>query len=165
MNTKSNHSRLSKLKHERGFTLLEALVTLSIVSILASIGILNSKELTDSLHKGDARQQLEFDLRRARNDTMNEGCRGIMTVASDSKSYTFGFDYPPYSSPAVIEKIIFIRKLPRDVTITTSATAIIDARGQSIDVNGNLTSVTVTITPRGKTGTVGTIYPIGFVDF
>ena len=159
------HRTCSGLRGETGMSLLEVVVALTISAIIAGIGILNHNNWSDSFQKKNARQQLELDLRRARQDTMAEGSRGVVTISASGTIYTFGFDYAPYSSPAAIEKVVFNKNLPSDVTLSTSSTIIFDSRGQSVDVNGVLTPVTVTVTLRGQAAIVGTLYPIGYLDF
>jgi prepilin-type N-terminal cleavage/methylation domain-containing protein len=132
---------------DNGFTIFELVITLSISSILALTAIPKFEEIQASYHRFNSRSFLIQDLRRAQAFTLSEGCRGILTVASDKKRYSFGCDYLTYdtSNPPSPDSVSFEREMPVGITIELSQTIIFNSRGESVDADGIVSSVPISL--------------------
>lgn len=150
---------------ENGLGLTELIIGLVVFSILALIAIPTIPEVLGSLRRDQARQQLEFDLRRARTEAITEGARGIVTVAGDGASYTVGFDNVPYNNPVASDTVLLTRQLPDGITITASDSIIFDARGRAVDINGAMTTVTFGLSLHADLFQAATLYPVGIFEF
>lgn len=154
-----------------GFTLLELLVTVALVSIISYAMALYFDSIYDSINKRNAEVQVLHDLRYAQALTVERGCRGIFTVAADYKSYTFGCDYVPYSTanPPVSDSNLFTRDMPSGVLMSVDALILFNSRGQVINSSEALQTRYVTLKiVVGSTQTtfnVGTLRPTGFFTY
>jgi Tfp pilus assembly protein FimT len=160
-----NRMVVRKHNQQSGVSLLEILFTLFIITLASAIAGVNMPSIIRSFNRSAAVQSLTSDIVRARNEATKEGTRIVFSVAGDAKSYTVGYDYIPYSSPAAIDSgaTSFKQVLPNQVTLSASQTIIFNSRGYLVDVNGQLTTTTVTLSYRGVSFKTATIYPTGHV--
>jgi prepilin-type N-terminal cleavage/methylation domain-containing protein len=154
-----------------GFTLFEVLAAMLILAITSFIAIPQFLSLNTSVTRMDVRLQVMQDLRRAQAEAITQGCRGIVTIAPDNKSYTFGCDYLSYDTtiPPVADSQSFIRYLPNLFQISADDTIIFNSRGQSVDPFDVLENRTITLSD-SSTGTLrsfatGNISGIGMFDY
>lgn len=135
---------------ESGFTLLNMLVAMSLTAIVAGIGVGHLNKLSETFHRLNARNYVLEDLKRAQAETITEGCRGIINVAADGKSYTYGCDYLAYDPAADphSDSVKFQRVLPENITLAASGPVIFDSRGQTVDINAIVTNITLVLSER-----------------
>ena len=143
---------------------MELTVTVSILLFFGAVAIPSYSEMNDSFDRNASRQQLDFDLKRLRNEAISNGSRGILTIAAGGTSYSYGFDELPYSNPPVADAVVIQRNLPGEITLTATQQVIYDTRGYLIDVNGNFTSSTLTLAHNLSGFCDGTIEPIGIFN-
>lgn len=162
---------VNKPLQEQGVTLLELIVTLSILSVLAYTAIPAFENIQNSYHRFNSRSYLIQDLRRAQAFALSEGCRGIFTVSTDRKSYSFGCDYLSYdiSHPPRADNINFLRELPPSILIDAPQTIIFDSRGAAVDEDGVVSSTNISLleSESGVTSTFasGTLLGTGLFSF
>lgn len=150
---------------QRGFSLIELLIVLSIISIVSGYFVLNFFNLNAAVEKSDVLQQFEYDLRRARAEAAGEGARGILKLAANGHSYTVGIDRPPYSSaPIQADTVLYTRKIPTHFTLTLGQTIVFDSRGFLIDTNGNMTTVAYSLSGSEVTSISGQVTALGAVS-
>lgn len=158
----------------RGFTLLEMLVTLLVLSVLAAIAQPRITAVKASFDRNNAKQVLEFDLRRARLEALSKGVRVVITLASDGKSYTVGNDLLAYDTTnGNYDNLLFTTVLPKDITLSFSGSGananklIFTSRGFLSDIAGNRnTSQRVaTLSYAGSAFTTATVFPVGVAAF
>lgn len=137
---------LEDKKIESGFTLLELLIILSMISIGAAITIPNLSGMSASFNRLNAKSYVVQDLKRAQAHTITQGCRGIVTISASGTSYSYGCDYLAYdtSDPPAADSTTFVRNLPPHTKIATSDTIIFNSRGQAVDADDILSNRTVT---------------------
>lgn len=156
-------------KNQRGFSIVELVVSMVVLSILVDSALTEFKQLYDSINKRNAEVLVLQDLRYAQASTVEKGCRGIFTIASNGKSYTYGCDYVPYSSTVTADTNIYTRNLPSGITVSSDALIIFNSRGQVIDSSEALQTRYVTLKVLiGSTPTqfnVGTLRPTGFFTY
>jgi len=135
--------RLDKKSTEAGFTSFELLVVLSIFAILVYVSAPKFRELAGSSERFAARGHLLEDIKNAQAIALTQGCRGIFTVAEDSRSYNFGCDYLAYDTndPPAADVISFTRPLGGDVRLTADNIIIFNSRGQTVDIDDNQINV------------------------
>lgn len=152
---------------ERGITLLDLLATLILSAVISSFGIPQLANLTKTFDRFNARSNLLQDLKRAQAETIMEGCRGIVSIAADGKSYSFGCDYLSYDTDPVPspDDVRISRILPANVTITASGNIIFDSRGQSVDENYVLQNVTISLNGSEGAFASGTILGTGVFTY
>ena len=131
----------------RGFTAFELVVVLFLTSILAAYAIPQYSLMSDSYDRFNARAHLLEDIKTAQAFSLAQGCRGIITIAPDAKSYTFGCDYLSYDTadPPVPDSIEYTRNLDGDVTVAASGTVIFNSRGQTVDKDDIISNITFTL--------------------
>ena len=158
----------------RGFTILEILVTLLALALLTAVAQPNLAEMTASFDRKNARQILEFDLRRARSESLSKGVRVVITLAADGKSYTVGDDLLPYDLVnGNVDNLQFTTVLPRDVSLSFSGSGadsnklIFSSHGFLSDIAGNrnTSQKIVTISYKGTSFATATVYPVGVARF
>lgn len=151
----------------RGFTILELLVVMTLFAILAFIGLPSLSELSDSMNRANARSYLHQDLKRAQAETITQGCRGIVKIAPDGASYYFGCDYLDYDTAAspTPDKLIFTRYLPNRITVSSSGPVILNSRGQTVDINDIMTSLTLTLYESSQQFAQGTLTGTGVYSY
>ena len=145
-------SRQNILTHQAGASLLEMLVGIIVLGLVAVLAVPQMGVMQNSFNRFNARAQLLEDIKFAQAHSITEGCRGIFSISSSGKDYTFGCDYLDYDIVGVPEpdSVILNREIPGDVTISASAIAIFNSRGQSIDQFGMVTNVTFTLNSKIK---------------
>ncbi len=147
---------------ERGFSLADLLVTITICGLIAATAIPQYRDVTAVLARDAAVKQLDFDVRRAKADAVAQGVRTVLTIASDDSSYTVGVDRVPFSSPPVADEVITNGKLPYSTKVsTTNNRLVFDSRGFLVDDNGNPITGLLTFTQNGATFATGTVYSTG----
>jgi prepilin-type N-terminal cleavage/methylation domain-containing protein len=149
---------------ERGFSLLEVLTALAISSILALTAVLNVPEVMESFKRSEARQQLFYDIKRARNEASASGARTVMRIDGSGTSYAVGLDRFPFSSTMSMDSQLFLRELPNRITLNQSQTLVFDPRGYLIDSAGDLTTTTLTLSSVGTDFYSANVYPTGYID-
>ncbi len=145
----------------RGFSLLELLVVLAIGSILAASVTMQYPHLVASFNRKNGLNQLEFDFRRARAESVAAGTRGVFKVEAGLNAYGFGLDALPYSDPAAADNPKFRRQLPMGVTIAP-VTVVLDSRGFVIDPDtGSPTTGEISLQYQGEEYCAVTVSTIG----
>lgn len=167
----NRHSDLRKL---HGFTLIEMMVSLIILALLALSAQPIISETKASFDRRNAKNLLEFDLRRARSEALSKGVRMVITLATNGKSYTVGSDLLPYDlTNGSHDSKLFETVLPKDVTLSFSGSGpdqsklIFSSRGFLSDIAGNRNTSqrVVTMSYRGTSFSTATIYPVGVAAF
>lgn len=148
-----------------GFSPLELLVTMGIFTILSLMAATSLPVMKQSFDRKNARQQLEFDLRRAKNEAVSAGARGSLIFAADGKSYSFGIDISPYNNPAAADSVMFIRTLPTGITMTSNQAVLFNSRGYLIDINGALSTTTLILKENGTAFQSASVYPTGYSHY
>ena len=164
-------ANLNKLESEQGVTIFDMLATISLILILSGTALLQISDIHGSFDRAEARSRLVQDLRRIQAESIKQGVRGIMTVAADGKSYSFGYDYLDYDIvyPPAADTTSFVRNLPKNVTLAVDSAVIFDSRGRIIDIDGILDTRTITMTQTTGEGTEviasGTISATGVLSY
>lgn len=132
---------------EIGFSLMEMLVTIALISIISAFAVPMLPDLNSTFNRMNARSYLHQDLKRAQAEAITQGCRGVFSVINAGASYVYGCDYLPYDtstlpSPDVVS---FTRNLPDDITMSTSTPPLFNSRGQSVEIGGAITNTTITL--------------------
>lgn len=128
-------------KNSRGFTLLEMMVSLSILMIVSAMcGVSFSRLLVEG-NLSTTLELFRFDVRRARSEAASLGGRVIIALNGTSTGYTVGVDYSPYSSTFVADSILYTRNFPSKVIAAFSGTLLFDTRGFVINSSESATSV------------------------
>lgn len=130
---------------DNGFSAIELVVVMSIFAVLAAIAAPKFNELAGSSERFAARAHLLEDIKTAQAFTLTQGCRGIMTVASDGRSYSFGCDYLAYDTAEtpVADSIEFTRELAGDVTMEADAIIILNSRGQTVNITDQQVNIVI----------------------
>ena len=117
----------------------------------------------NQFEKRNAKEQVQGDLTRAKNQAIEAGARGVLSLSSDGTVYSFGLDYLPLStaSPPAVDEVVYTRNLPTRVTVTTSQDLLYNTRGMVVNSSGALTTTTVTLQYRSETFMTITVYPTG----
>lgn len=138
-------------RSERGFSMLELVVTMTIASILASTAISQFTELNSVFDRWNARTLLLQDIRFAQAKSVTQGCRGVITIAGGGNTYSFGCDYLDYDTtdPIAADTIFINRTLPTSINLATDGTIIFNPKGQIIDSSGALQTRTISLTDTG----------------
>lgn len=148
---------------DRGVTLLELLVAMSIFGILCSTATSYFPRLLESFSRNNARQAFEYDMRRAQKEATAEGARIIVTP--QSTYYTIGLDAYPYDANYTPDSILVRRNLPTGIRISATARIIFNSAGYLIDENSNLTKVNWSMTQHNSTFITGCIFSTGYVAY
>lgn len=144
---KRTRSLLSHYGSSHGYTMMELLVTLSIVAILGLAALPAFTPLSDSFNRLTARSVILQDIKRAQAQALTEGCRGIMTIDGNGESYSYGCDYLPYdvSDPPAPDLVTFVRNLPARTEISSSSDLIFNSRGLAVDQDDVISNTTITL--------------------
>ncbi|HMO02077.1 MAG TPA: hypothetical protein PKD37_00805 [Oligoflexia bacterium] len=145
---------------------------LGFLFIVIGVATPGFQQIRNSINRSNTQLLLLQDLRKAQAHTVTEGCRGIVRIASNQRSYSFGCDYIPYSAanPPLPDSVVFLRYLPSSITIASSGPIIFNSRGQTVDVNNNLTNTTITLLLDSGSGSpslfaTGILRATGFFSF
>ena len=132
---------------DQGFSLMELLVSIALVTIIGAAAVIGISDLRGSYDRLSAMAEFEEHLRLAQLKSVSEGGRGILVVATGGASYSFGYDYLPYdtTSPFTPDTTEFSKNMPNLITISVSGTIIFNSSGRVIDENGIFTSHTITL--------------------
>jgi Tfp pilus assembly protein FimT len=138
-----------------GFSLLDMLAAMVIISIVASSSIAFFSDLGPSFDRWNARSALLRDLRFAQSSAIEEGCRMIMKISVDGNQYSFGCDYLDYdySAPYDYDREFVNSTLPRGVSLTTAATLFFNAKGQSVTADGEIADLQISLHFTDEQGT------------
>ena len=84
---------MAQLKAQTGFTIIELMVAVAVVSILLTVGVPAFGSLIERQQLSGAAQTFASDLRRAKSDAIAKGPGGSVTVtlASDSSAGTWSY--------------------------------------------------------------------------
>ena len=84
---------MAKCRRSYGFTVIELMVVIAIVSILLTVGVPSFASLIERQQLSGAAQTFASDLRRAKSDAIAKGPGGSVTVtlASDSGAGTWSY--------------------------------------------------------------------------
>ena len=126
---------VSLRKNQSGSTLSEFVVYTVTVILISSYVAPSLSSLGGSFSRGAAISQFSSDVSRARAETLRAGARGVLAVAQDGRSYSFGLDYEPYSQTPQADSIMFQSELPGDITVVASD-VMFDSRGYAINSSG-----------------------------
>lgn len=150
---------------------MELIVAITLMSVIGAVATPRFSEMMDSFRRSTVRVQLMQDLARGQAVAVQQGCRGIMVIASNGKSYTFGCDYLPYDTATTptYDTAMFTTKLPNKITIGTDERVIFNTRGQVVDKDNILEPRTITLylTQNGTAGAFanGTLRVTGFFGY
>lgn len=156
---------------EKGFTLIDVLISIAVLAILGTLALPQYINFSSSFDGFNARSYLIQDLKQAQAEAITRGCREIFSIAEDAKSYSFGCDYLAYDTnvPPQADSISFVRNLPGDVTISASSLIIFNSRGQSVDTDDVISTVSITLwDQRGESPSVittGTLLGTGVFSY
>ena len=118
-------------KSSKGLSVLELLVALGIFSIIGMSAVPATRAMRTSVERGEALDQVEFDLRRIRTEAVATGLLSVFRINPDGNTYTTGFDLLPYGSPPSIEETAFGGNVPHTVTLSSATPIYFDSRGVS----------------------------------
>jgi len=152
------------IRNNRGFSAFELLIVLGIISIVGMSAVPASRAMKASVERGEALNQLEFDLRRIRTEAVAAGLLSVFQISNDGKSYTAGFDLLPYASPPQIEEVVFGNDLPNTITVTADQGIYFDSRGFLINDTSDPTTSEVTILSDGNPYAQIFVTPTGALD-
>lgn len=154
---------------QRGVSLIELMVTVSLAAIMGVLAIPRIPEMQHSYDRINTQAYLTQDIKRAQAQSITEGCRGILTIAADQKSYSFGCDYLPYdtANPPLPDTISFVRKLPKDIGISSNQPIIFNSRGQSVDIYYVISTTNIALRNiiSGAVFTNGTLLGTGVLSY
>jgi len=149
MYSAGSHIRAHDL--QRGFTLANLLVTISILAISTAAALPQVSRLRATFNRMNAEAYLTQDLKRAQAESITQGCRGIFIIAPDGRSYSFGCDYLVYDTtvPPQPDNVTLRRKLPDNFLIQASQPIIFNSKGQTVDASGIISNTTITLVETG----------------
>jgi type II secretory pathway pseudopilin PulG len=140
--------------NESGFSILEVLTTLVVSSVVGYSAIVSLPELLFSYERYQARVTFAQDIRETQARAITQGCRGLLTISSDLHTYQSGCDYLEYdtNNPPSSDTVFFTKTFPDKIFISADAPIIFNSKGQAIDANGDLNTVTVELSHSADTG-------------
>jgi len=127
----------SSTNFELGFSLLDVLVTLTMLSVAGIVAVPQLKSLTTAFNHMNARSYLIQDLKRAQAEAITQGCRGVFVIIGNGSSYSFGCDYLDYDTnvPPSHDSTSMVRDLPGNAIVSVPSSIIFNSRGQAVDVD------------------------------
>lgn len=157
----------SRRMGQRGFTLFELIVAISLFSVLAAVAIPHMHDLSDAINRRNAELQVLHDIRYAQAATVEQGCRGVLKIDANGRGYQFGCDYVPYhpSDAPNWDRVLKIQSLPTGISVSSDATIFFNSRGQVIDSYGVLTQRSLSLTADGGIYSRGILRPTGFFEY
>lgn len=134
-------------KRQSGVSLVELLLAIVIFALIGLIGLPNYALLQESFDRMNARAYLIQDLKRAQAEALTLGCRGVFTLSSDGRNYSFGCDFLEYSTPPTADSESFSRLLPGDIRVASSISdpIIFNSRGYSVTIGDIMQNVDLTL--------------------
>ena len=146
---------------ERGFTLIEAIVIILILSILASTAFIRLGKTTD-INTYTFTQTLTQDLRLTKALSMSQNSRYRLVLGAtsyqildeNSQPYT----HPEYGSAAI--------SYPTNITISPQTTLVFNSLGQPYDISNNpfSSNLTLTIQSASQSKTLTIYQQTGFIE-
>lgn len=128
--TNSRHAHYHK---QSGFTLMESLVYLTIVSVIVGMGVVSYPEIIASQHKAQTKAQFEADLIRSKNLALRMGGRAVYVANGDGSAYTVGYDLVSYSGTPTYDVAVYTTVLPSSVRLTASGSVVFGPNGLVVD--------------------------------
>jgi len=104
------------MKRTRGFTLIELIITVTIVAILAGLAVPLARNTIVREREYELRQDLR-DIRTALDKYKQASDQGLIQVAVDTEGYPQTLDILVDGVPllnAVDKKLVLLRRIPRD---------------------------------------------------
>jgi len=147
--------------HQLGFTIFELLITLAVTAVVSSFAMLGLSNIRSSFDKNEARYQLDADLKVLRNAAIESGARSFIIIGAGGSSYSAAVDYSPYGATPSADRTLFTRTLPRGVSLSSSATIIVNPKGFTVDSGGAIASTALTLSFRSSAFLSATLYPTG----
>ena len=155
----------SKHLNPRGFSSLELICCISIVSIVLYTGLLNYPEFRRSFNQSNVYTQLQQDLRRAKNEALQKGAMVYLSPGAGSNSYSVGVDYLPYNGDGSVDEHIFARSFPTGFTANFSSDVVFDSRGAIKNDWGGYGFVSIHLTnDTGNAFAWGFVYGAGMIQ-
>lgn len=124
---------------------MELVVVIGMLSIVGYFTLPHVPALSGVFDRSNARAFLMHDIKRAQAQAITQGCRGIIEIATNGKSYRYGCDFLSYDTsinPAP-DVTSFMRNLPNNIVMTASSPLIFNSRGQAVDRDFIINSVTI----------------------
>ena len=154
-----------KLYLSNGFTLLELLLVLIIISVTVAFASPALARLLESYARLSVQQRFESDLKHAASLAASSATRVIFSVAASGDSYSYGADYLPYNTPPQPDSETFRTTLPASFSLSPRRTLLFDSRGFLVDSQGDPAGCSFTLSQNNLAAVTATIYPTGIVAF
>ncbi len=149
---------------ESGISALEIIAVMTIMFLFSALAMPEVATMLDSFEKRNFREQFELDVRMAKLQASAEGARSFISFNAD-RTYTIGVDYPPYSTPAVADKVIATTSIPQEAGVLVSQSILFNSRGYLIDNTGQLSNLTFDLIFKGETFADGSIFATGSLSY
>lgn len=146
---------------EKGFTLFELLVAMSIFAIMLATALPNLSEVFNSFERNSFLSQVVADLSEARALSLSKGARGVFSISEDGSSYSFGIDTLELNDPPSADTILFNRNFSSKNSLSASSTILFSSRGYLVDEYGELVNININLARNNEQFCSGTIYTVG----